>query len=344
MRLFIAILPDEAMRQTLTGLQNALQDLDVRGRYTDPYNLHLTLAFIGEYGNPDQILDVMEEIPMEPFSLTLKEAERFHDLYVCTPEENRALETYVRRLRRALSEHDIPFDRKAFLPHITLVRKANEADIDSLRVPPRSMEVSCISLMKSDRGSHGMIYSEIDSIDYSELSETDIQKEVNMADTKEMSRKWKMSPDTVARLCREGMIPSAEKIKGAWSIPGDAIKPPCTAWMAAKYLHAIELINEGAAVDFYLYHKPVEELVDSFEYLRSIGFCTDFRWVSENNEIDFIRTLSGVKLTSDGLDLIASMKEDSGHSVEISAGGKLGGGVIPAEVNAGVKYSGRKKG
>ena len=62
-----------------------------------------------------------------------------------------------RRLRRALAEADVPFDRKKFSPHITIIRRAKGSigDIPSEELEhsfDASMKVDHISLMRSDRG------------------------------------------------------------------------------------------------------------------------------------------------------------------------------------------------
>ena len=61
---------------------------------------------------------------------------------------------------RALAEGEIPFDRKRFSPHITLIRKASKA-ASGIVLPPAAMTVERLSLMRSDRGRNGMIYTEI---------------------------------------------------------------------------------------------------------------------------------------------------------------------------------------
>ena len=78
-------------------------------------------------------------------------------------DESAPLTAVARRIRRALAEHDIPFDRKRFSPHITLIRKAAE-NMPGIQVEPVSMRVDTISLMRSDRGKHGMIYTAIGEI------------------------------------------------------------------------------------------------------------------------------------------------------------------------------------
>ena len=56
MRLFAAIELSDEMKKALVRFQDSLKDAGVFGGYTKPDNLHLTLTFIGEYGDPDRIL------------------------------------------------------------------------------------------------------------------------------------------------------------------------------------------------------------------------------------------------------------------------------------------------
>ena len=352
MRLFVALLPDEDTIGKLVKIQEKMKKSGIRGRYTDPFNLHMTLVFIGEYGDPERIMDLLEEIPFDPFTLKFSSLMKMRDLYVCAFEENKALETYVKKLHKAFSDHGIPFDRRSFFAHITLLRKAEDVygSFDPDGIPKLIFEADAVSLMHSKQGSHGMVYAEIGRMEYDEFE--DFSEAINMvdsmADTKEMSRKWNLSAETITALCRAGMIPSAEKEKGRWQIPLDAPKPPCTAYMAMKYLRNIQMIQEGASVAFSLYRKSTAELVDSFEYLKAIGFLSDFHWEStKDNEIDFEKTLSKVRLTSAAKEFIETMREKTADSdergLDISIGGKLGGGAVPAEVSASLKYSSKKQ-
>lgn len=52
MRLFIAALLSEAMKDSVEEVQEELRIQGVKGNYTTRENMHLTLAFIGEYGDP----------------------------------------------------------------------------------------------------------------------------------------------------------------------------------------------------------------------------------------------------------------------------------------------------
>jgi 2'-5' RNA ligase len=163
MRLFIAIQLSEAMRDAIGRAQDALYEKGVRGRYTPRENLHLTLAFIGEYHDPERVLEVMNNIPFEPFELTLQGVGAFGDLWWIGLKPSQQLQNYVRRLRHGLAEAGVPFDRKRFAPHVTILRKANGASVKP--VAPVQDEPCMIAthaaLMRSDRGKNGMIYTEI---------------------------------------------------------------------------------------------------------------------------------------------------------------------------------------
>ncbi len=163
MRLFIALRLSPGMEKAVAELQDSLYRQGVRGNFPPPENLHVTLAFIGEYPDPDAVLDAMETVDFAPFPLELSGVGRFGDLWWAGLAESPALADTVRRLRKALAEAGIPFDRKKFSPHITLGRKLRFPDENRIPGPPRKvgMTVDKLSLMESVRGKNGMIYTEI---------------------------------------------------------------------------------------------------------------------------------------------------------------------------------------
>ena len=164
MRLFIAIRLSDTMKDSLIQTQNALYDRGVRGNYTPEENLHLTLAFIGEYPDAQPVLDALSSVSFRPFELCLEGMGRFGDLWWAGMRESAPLTAVVRRIRRALAESGIPFDKKRFRAHITLIRKAS-GDLPGLFPSPASMTVDTISLMRSDRGRNGMIYTELGTVE-----------------------------------------------------------------------------------------------------------------------------------------------------------------------------------
>ena len=160
MRLFVAVRLSEEMKQALTDAQNAMFARGVRGNYAPEENLHLTLAFIGEYPDAQPVRDALESVRFAPFAIRLDGVGRFDDLWWAGVEASAPLAAVARRVRRALADKDIPFDRKRFSPHVTLIRKATR-DAAGIPVAPAGMTVDAISLMRSDRGRKGMIYTEL---------------------------------------------------------------------------------------------------------------------------------------------------------------------------------------
>lgn len=162
MRLFIAIELNDRVKDELCVIQKRLKLRGMRGNFTIRENMHLTLAFIGEYSDPEQVSDALNEVFFEPMKLTLDGFGFFKDLYWIGIKEDKGLIENVKRLRKALADNGIPFDRKKFVPHITLVRNIEfDRDLPTDCPFPAAMEVEYISLMRSDRGKSGMIYTPI---------------------------------------------------------------------------------------------------------------------------------------------------------------------------------------
>ena len=164
MRLFIAINLSEEMKSALIAAQNAMYDRGVRGSFSPEENLHLTLAFIGEYPQAQPVLDALDTVRFAPFELALDGVGCFGDLWWAGLKDSAPLAAVARRVRRALAAGDIPFDRKRFSPHITLIRRASRSAA-GICIAPASMTVDTLSLMRSDRGRGGMIYTELGCVE-----------------------------------------------------------------------------------------------------------------------------------------------------------------------------------
>ncbi|MBR4743137.1 MAG: RNA 2',3'-cyclic phosphodiesterase [Oscillospiraceae bacterium] len=163
MRLFIAIPLGRVMKERIGAVQEEFRRQRVRGNYTPAENLHVTLAFIGEFGDPDRVLDAVSTVRFRPFRITLDGIGRFDRLWWTGVSKSPELEKLAHNVRYALAENGIPFDRKRFRPHITILRKPEYAqgEPQGIDVDPVSMTVDGVSLMRSDRGKNGMIYTEV---------------------------------------------------------------------------------------------------------------------------------------------------------------------------------------
>ena len=166
MRLFIAINLNNEMKEALMDIQDTMRTYGVRGRETVPENMHLTLAFIGEYDDPEYVKEIIDSVEIRPFELKLSGVGAFGDLWWVGTDSSAPLMAVAKRLRRALAEAGVPFDRKKFNPHITIIRNAKGrlSDVPENEISQyfgASMTADHISLMRSDRGKSGMIYTEL---------------------------------------------------------------------------------------------------------------------------------------------------------------------------------------
>ncbi|MBR2216613.1 MAG: RNA 2',3'-cyclic phosphodiesterase [Selenomonadaceae bacterium] len=167
MRLFIAIPCDDYLVKPLQQMQRVWQTLGMRGHATPPGNMHLTLAFIGEYPRPGDVFAALETLPLPSVTLELEGVGSFRDTYWVGIAPDEDLLAYVKRLRRSLAERGIPYDKKRFAPHITLVRRAEfSGSLASLLTQPPvgRTRLREVTLLASTRGKNGMIYTPLGSV------------------------------------------------------------------------------------------------------------------------------------------------------------------------------------
>ena len=163
MRLFVGISPTDEIRQALAKAQRYLSRHGITGTALTPENLHMTLAFIGEYPDPEEVLDAMEDVAFTPFRIVYDHLGTFRESIVWGGvEASEPLEKLARSLRHALGQAGIPFDNGAFTPHFTLFRHADfSKGIPPVEIDPVSMTVREITLYRSGRGKSGMMYTPI---------------------------------------------------------------------------------------------------------------------------------------------------------------------------------------
>lgn len=169
MRLFIAIQLNDEMKNALQDMQAYMKSRGVKGNYTKRDNLHLTLAFIGEFDDPEAVLEAIERARLRPFDIALSGTGSFKSLWWAGMDGGMAMQSFARRLRMELDNAGIPYDRKRFSPHITLIRKPKCCGADTEQeilaalndTKEIEMTVDHASLMRSDRSDRGMTYTEI---------------------------------------------------------------------------------------------------------------------------------------------------------------------------------------
>ena len=141
--------------------QDGLKEYGVRGNYTQPENLHLTLAFIGETEKVEEIKAAVDAVKFEPFVIRTGKMGCFNGrsrvIWLGIEGEDK-VKAIAQQLRRNLDQRGIDYAKGKFSPHITLVRQPSEMPLD-IDVESESMTVSKIYVMKSERINGRLVYT-----------------------------------------------------------------------------------------------------------------------------------------------------------------------------------------
>jgi len=164
MRLFIAIMLSDEMKKAVTGTMHELKKADVRGSYVPAQNLHVTLAFIGETKDASAVKTAMQTLSCKPFRMAFAEMGVFDNLLWVGIKGNQGLNKLAKYVGTALDEAQIPYDRKKFVPHVTIIRNMG-GPWKKVSPPKADMTVKKVSLMKSEQKNGKQVYTEIFSVD-----------------------------------------------------------------------------------------------------------------------------------------------------------------------------------
>jgi 2'-5' RNA ligase len=155
MRLFIAIYLDDKILAHLASIQCTFKKY---GKCPPKENLHLTLKFLGEVKDPQDIITALQEVTLQPFDLSLSHIDSFETGYHGTIIWVTFAESKELILLKKKIDHAIPAlkDDHPFKAHITLVRagladkKELQNDLKNTTVEPLQMIVRSFSLVKSE--------------------------------------------------------------------------------------------------------------------------------------------------------------------------------------------------
>ena len=143
MRLFIAIRLSDDMQKALVSCMHDLKKQGVEGNYVPAQNLHMTLAFIGEYDDPGKVKEVIGKVPLPGFRLALDGQGNFGNILWAGVKGNQKLKAYVREVREAL------------------IRKISAKKPYQIHLPKAEMTVKRASLMKSETKNGKVVYREL---------------------------------------------------------------------------------------------------------------------------------------------------------------------------------------
>jgi 2'-5' RNA ligase len=151
-RLFFALWPDPALRQSLRVHVGAILDT-VEGRPQRPDQLHVTLEFMGQVPRERQpsLRAAAGRVRMEPFVIEFDRVEHWPKPQVVCLVASRipaGLMALVTQLRAALAEAGFTLDARPYRPHVTLARKVRAAANLPLE-PPFVWPSSSLVLVRS---------------------------------------------------------------------------------------------------------------------------------------------------------------------------------------------------
>lgn len=166
MRLFAAIKLNDEIKNSVISVQDNLLKSGVKGRLSSTDNLHLTLAFIGEYDDPSRVMEAFEKVSFKSFRLKLDgNIGNFGDVLWTGLENNSDLQQLAEDIRKSFTEYNIPFDKKKYNPHITMMRKSSfDKGIFEIKADKAEMTVDRIVLMCTKRGQYGVYYKEVGAV------------------------------------------------------------------------------------------------------------------------------------------------------------------------------------
>ncbi len=160
MRLFIALLFKEDVKEKIGMLRDVVADRSVKGRFAATENFHLTLAFIGEstVEEADRLLDVLGALEASgtgvPESLIGSYVGSFQrrdrEIVWLGIEKDKQLKALYRKLVQLLTEAGFKTEDRRFSPHITIGRQVLlEEELSSLVIQPIELKIRKLALMES---------------------------------------------------------------------------------------------------------------------------------------------------------------------------------------------------
>jgi RNA 2',3'-cyclic 3'-phosphodiesterase len=152
-RLFFALWPgaDAAARLAEVAAHLAAQS---GGKTVPPARIHLTLAFLGEVAAPVRASLLGIEAKGERFRFTLDRVGSFRDARVAwagasaPPPALLALQSW---LAGEIAARGCVLEKRAFAPHVTLVRKIGKA-VPGAAMEPVAWEARELALVRSEAG------------------------------------------------------------------------------------------------------------------------------------------------------------------------------------------------
>jgi 2'-5' RNA ligase len=163
-RLFLAIWPEEEQVEQLFALQG---EYTAWGRQVIPENFHITLLFLGQVEDEAMqcLIQNVSSITFEPFRISLDQLGYFDKtkiFWVGPKETPSELESMFKKLRNCAIRCGFSQLTKRYVPHVTLLRKA-DVPVSDPNFKPIEWLVRDFHLVESQMDREGAHYATIQS-------------------------------------------------------------------------------------------------------------------------------------------------------------------------------------
>lgn len=174
MRIFIALLFEEEKKNIIYDILQEVRVISDKGDFTSLSNLHLTLVYIGNT-DQDQLISIrnkLAQIRMHKFTYLTTKIKYFKKsnnqkiVYLGVEKTNALLELF-QQVSHKLNEIGYDFPTEKYTPHITLGRKVQFKQyetVSSIYCNQLVLEAKKISIMESKRVDDNLVYEELFSI------------------------------------------------------------------------------------------------------------------------------------------------------------------------------------
>lgn len=179
MRAFLGIEPYIEVKASINELQRLLRTYAINGRWTNPYNFHITLKFFEDLQESVQIKAMHEVLNIckhtERFNLKMRGLDCFKGkdeirvLWLGFEDEAKQLLNLQREIEEAMEKYGFIAEKREFKPHITIGQKLHfQISMDELASLAEKIEfprfqVDQVTLFKSEQIKGTRVYTSIEA-------------------------------------------------------------------------------------------------------------------------------------------------------------------------------------
>ncbi len=164
-KVFFAVWPDAAAQERLSELASQFAGF-CRGREISPSLIHLTLVFIGNVTGQqlETLRQVANKVKQSSFNLTMDEIQYWQHnriVHIGPSQCPAKLSALVNDLQNRLSQAGFSLEKRRYIPHITLVRKALCRNLPNMTTSI-TWHVNEWTLVQSKQTDQGTVYMSLD--------------------------------------------------------------------------------------------------------------------------------------------------------------------------------------